>query len=82
MMIKRRLLNISQYSINVFQKSNASSVSKPRILEPKLEAQASVQETPLTDSFGRFHSYLRISLTEKCNLRCKLIFKEMRNSSK
>jgi len=24
----------------------------------------------LTDSFGRFHNYLRISLTEKCNLRC------------
>lgn len=25
----------------------------------------------LTDSFGRFHNYLRISLTERCNLRCK-----------
>lgn len=24
----------------------------------------------LTDSFGRFHNYLRISLTERCNLRC------------
>ena len=24
----------------------------------------------LTDSFGRRHSYLRISLIEKCNLRC------------
>ncbi|NXT56232.1 MOCS1 protein, partial [Pluvianellus socialis] len=24
----------------------------------------------LTDSFGRQHNYLRISLTEKCNLRC------------
>ena len=24
----------------------------------------------LTDNFGRAHSYLRISLTEKCNLRC------------
>ncbi|WP_455168835.1 GTP 3',8-cyclase MoaA [Aegicerativicinus sediminis] len=24
----------------------------------------------LTDSFGREHQYLRISLTEKCNLRC------------
>ena len=24
----------------------------------------------LQDSFGRFHNYLRISLTEKCNLRC------------
>lgn len=26
---------------------------------------------PLTDKFGRFHDYLRISLTERCNLRCK-----------
>ena len=25
----------------------------------------------LTDLFGRKHSYLRISLTEKCNLRCR-----------
>jgi molybdenum cofactor biosynthesis protein A len=25
---------------------------------------------PLLDSFGRFHDYLRVSLTEKCNLRC------------
>jgi cyclic pyranopterin phosphate synthase len=24
----------------------------------------------LHDTFGRFHNYLRISLTEKCNLRC------------
>jgi len=24
----------------------------------------------LTDSFGRRHNYLRISLTERCNLRC------------
>uniref|UniRef100_A0A182FI09 Molybdenum cofactor biosynthesis protein 1 n=1 Tax=Anopheles albimanus TaxID=7167 RepID=A0A182FI09_ANOAL len=27
--------------------------------------------SPLTDTFGRFHTYLRISLTERCNLRCK-----------
>lgn len=25
---------------------------------------------PLVDSFGRRHDYLRISLTERCNLRC------------
>jgi molybdenum cofactor biosynthesis protein A len=25
---------------------------------------------PLTDRFGRKHNYLRISLTERCNLRC------------
>lgn len=26
---------------------------------------------PLSDTFGRFHSYLRMSLIEKCNLRCQ-----------
>lgn len=25
---------------------------------------------PLTDTFGRTHTYLRLSLTERCNLRC------------
>ena len=28
----------------------------------------------LTDKFGRQHTYLRISLTERCNLRCKYYF--------
>ena len=28
------------------------------------------QNSPLTDSFDRHHNYLRISLTERCNLRC------------
>ncbi|XP_058833450.1 molybdenum cofactor biosynthesis protein 1 isoform X3 [Topomyia yanbarensis] len=32
---------------------------------------SSISSSPLTDLFGRFHSYLRISLTERCNLRCK-----------
>lgn len=26
---------------------------------------------PLVDSFGRTHTYLRLSLTERCNLRCQ-----------
>ena len=25
----------------------------------------------LTDQFNRIHDYLRISLTDKCNLRCR-----------
>ena len=31
---------------------------------------AGVSRQLLTDSFGRFHDYLRVSLTERCNLRC------------
>ncbi|KAK4752444.1 hypothetical protein SAY87_021242 [Trapa incisa] len=38
-------------------------------------SEKTIIETPpsemLIDSFGRFHSYLRISLTERCNLRCQ-----------
>ncbi|XP_057716306.1 molybdenum cofactor biosynthesis protein 1 isoform X2 [Corythoichthys intestinalis] len=30
----------------------------------------------LTDNFGRRHNYLRISLTEKCNLRCQYCMPE------
>lgn len=33
-------------------------------------AAAPSGEQMLTDTFGRRHSYLRISLTERCNLRC------------
>jgi len=29
-----------------------------------------MENNPLQDSFGRGHNYLRISLTENCNLRC------------
>jgi molybdenum cofactor biosynthesis enzyme MoaA len=29
------------------------------------------QSSVLQDTFGRFHNYLRVSITEKCNLRCK-----------
>lgn len=29
-------------------------------------------ESPLLDAHGRFHEYLRISITERCNLRCWL----------
>lgn len=31
---------------------------------------------PLTDPFGRYHDYLRISLTERCNLRCRYCMPE------
>jgi molybdenum cofactor biosynthesis enzyme MoaA len=34
------------------------------------------KDGPLTDSFGRFHEYLRISLTERCNLRCQYCMPE------
>ncbi|MCZ6521438.1 MAG: GTP 3',8-cyclase MoaA [Bacteroidetes bacterium] len=30
-----------------------------------------MNHSPIEDKFGRIHNYLRLSLTDKCNLRCK-----------
>uniref|UniRef100_A0A8B9YJ69 Molybdenum cofactor biosynthesis protein 1 n=1 Tax=Bos mutus grunniens TaxID=30521 RepID=A0A8B9YJ69_BOSMU len=48
-------------------------LSRPR---PFLEEHAAPFSAFLTDSFGRRHSYLRISLTERCNLRCQYCMPE------
>lgn len=37
--------------------------------EPSL-APSSLRDAPLTDALGRVHSDLRISITDRCNLRC------------
>ena len=35
-----------------------------------------LMKSALTDSYGRRHSYLRVSLTERCNLRCSYCMPE------
>jgi hypothetical protein len=59
-----------------------SVAERPQIaVEPKEEVKvptathkiSNSPNSPLMDSFGRFHNYLRISLTEKCNLRCEIV---------
>jgi cyclic pyranopterin phosphate synthase len=42
----------------------------PRRLIPPWIEEHSVQRIGLTDSFGRIHNNLRISVTDRCNLRC------------
>ena len=39
-------------------------------LDTAARANRALPRELLTDTHGRHHSYLRISLTEKCNLRC------------
>ncbi|XP_057607941.1 molybdenum cofactor biosynthesis protein 1 isoform X3 [Chionomys nivalis] len=69
--------------------SSGSPVTQPRPGEPAksareglsmrlqfLQKHAAPFSAFLTDSFGRQHSYLRISLTEKCNLRCRYCMPE------
>ncbi|KAK3599625.1 hypothetical protein CHS0354_029081 [Potamilus streckersoni] len=46
-----------------------------RIQGPYFQDSATFSEF-LTDTFGRHHTYLRISLTEKCNLRCQYCMPE------
>lgn len=55
--------------------------SQPALEEPSRQRQflrehAAPFSAFLTDGFGRQHSYLRISLTEKCNLRCQYCMPE------
>eukprot|EP00013_Stygamoeba_regulata_P004343 CAMPEP_0177631982 /NCGR_PEP_ID=MMETSP0447-20121125/2041_1 /TAXON_ID=0 /ORGANISM="Stygamoeba regulata, Strain BSH-02190019" /LENGTH=138 /DNA_ID=CAMNT_0019133505 /DNA_START=325 /DNA_END=737 /DNA_ORIENTATION=+ len=39
--------------------------------EPNARSESEkVRHLPLVDTFAREHTYLRISLTERCNLRC------------
>nr|KAF6341684.1 molybdenum cofactor synthesis 1 [Myotis myotis] len=69
--------------------SSGAPVTQPRPGEPSqsaaeelsrrrqfLREHAAPFSAFLTDSFGRHHSYLRISLTEKCNLRCQYCMPE------
>ncbi|XP_078452282.1 molybdenum cofactor biosynthesis protein 1 isoform X1 [Lampetra planeri] len=47
-------------------------VKPPGVAKEKLLPASDV----LTDGFGRHHTYLRISITEKCNLRCQYCMPE------
>ncbi|CAL5184791.1 unnamed protein product [Lathyrus oleraceus] len=50
--------------------STETSVISCDLLSEEKPKENSVSDM-LVDSFGRIHTYLRISLTERCNLRCK-----------
>jgi molybdenum cofactor biosynthesis protein A len=76
----RRRLQEDQAPPSAFVTKNSSNDSEKSVAAPQpskdlnqilqeLETLPLPQE-PLTDTFGRQHSYLRISLSEKCNLRC------------
>jgi cyclic pyranopterin phosphate synthase len=39
-------------------------------IAPSVSAQSPSFEGPLVDSYGRIHSDLRISVTDRCNIRC------------
>lgn len=45
-------------------------MTKPNATSHRFSKPVRSTEDILTDTFGRNHNYLRISLTERCNLRC------------
>ncbi|XP_025408022.1 GTP 3',8-cyclase, mitochondrial isoform X2 [Sipha flava] len=50
---------------------NKQFIKSISTISKKENIQKSSLNEVLTDSFGRKHNYLRISLTERCNLRCE-----------
>ncbi|KAJ9584573.1 hypothetical protein L9F63_021083, partial [Diploptera punctata] len=52
-----------------YKKRRADQAKLPK--EPNEVLKTNEQSIALTDMFGRYHTYLRISLTERCNLRCQ-----------
>lgn len=47
-----------------------AKIRRSHAATPAAVAAAAPSPAILTDRFGRVHNYLRISLTERCNLRC------------
>lgn len=62
-------------SIDNIQQKKVDAKSNLESLMSKLETLPLPSE-PLKDRFGREHSYLRISLAERCNLRCQYCMPE------
>jgi hypothetical protein len=54
--------------MNLFRK-----ISKYKKFSEKLNKIPNLKEF-ITDNYKRTHNYLRISITERCNLRCQVIY--------
>ncbi|XP_036338249.1 molybdenum cofactor biosynthesis protein 1-like isoform X1 [Rhagoletis pomonella] len=52
-------------------KTNTARTATPSHVQREAKSVKPISIQPLTDTFGRHHTYLRISLTERCNLRCQ-----------
>ena len=69
----RRYSTTHKHSSKQMQQADCSETMMNVQVSSRAESPST---SPLTDSFGRFHDYLRISLTERCNLRCKYCMPE------
>lgn len=76
---RARRVNQMNNDINNTDTINTNNVRLPASATPSTAtaaAVASAGSTILHDTFGRYHTYLRISLTERCNLRCQYCMPE------
>ena len=51
-------------------KSSLNLINHLNHINPINNIVSNISKRYITDNYGRVHNYLRISLTEKCNLRC------------
>ena len=65
-----RLVIPAKWSASVLRERRAFTTAYSSDQQPRTEGAT---DKPLVDTFGRLHDYLRISLTERCNLRCMYI---------
>ncbi|XP_039302719.1 molybdenum cofactor biosynthesis protein 1 [Solenopsis invicta] len=64
-LLTRKLRGIANASTEA-----AAIAETSRLQQLRIKLREDEQRGILTDTFGRVHTYLRISLTERCNLRC------------
>ncbi|XP_024314663.1 GTP 3',8-cyclase, mitochondrial isoform X2 [Brachypodium distachyon] len=67
----RSLTSTSSSSNVTYNHRCSNTYSTSCATKPEVLASETPSSDMLVDSFGRFHNYLRISLTERCNLRCQ-----------
>lgn len=84
----RRSLNLSEIPMLQVPRNKDKGTSQPlpshsgqmiawtSILEMARKTESAAKGPLLTDTFGRSHTYLRLSLTERCNLRCQYCMPE------
>lgn len=64
------------FELKVLSESDIVSESRPPDDFTLAYSPAKGQDSVLSDRFGRMHNYLRISLVERCNLRCSYCMPE------
>ncbi|KAJ2613871.1 hypothetical protein H4S08_001993 [Coemansia sp. RSA 1365] len=67
--VSKRLQYLPSQLVAFRELSSKAEPAQSRLYEEHVHPQTNVPV--LSDLFGRFHNYLRISVTERCNLRCQ-----------